>query len=120
MIEAILFAYAGVITKAVDYGVGKHYYDISPPSRLVNAYMFIYIGQPLAILACSLSKSSFGLMLLRVVTNKWEIIFIWFIIVSINIVMFLCALFQFTQCKNPAYGRRRYVLVKISRAALTY
>lgn len=43
-------------------------------------------------------------MLLRVVTKKWEIYAIWFILISINIVMLLCALFQFVQCKNPAYG----------------
>ena len=71
----------------------------------MNAYKFIYIGQPLAIMACSLSKSSFGLMLLRVVNRRWEIFTIWFIIFSINLVMFLCALFQFIQCKNPAYGK---------------
>ncbi|KAK5941656.1 hypothetical protein PMZ80_005605 [Knufia obscura] len=110
--NAILIAYAGVITKAVDYGVGRHYYEITDPARLVNAYKFIYIGQPLAIVACALSKSSFALMLLRVVTKKWEIYAIWFILISINIVMLLCALFQFVQCKNPAYGWDRTIVTK--------
>ncbi|KIX02573.1 uncharacterized protein Z518_08514 [Rhinocladiella mackenziei CBS 650.93] len=99
----LLLVYTSIITKARDYGVGRHYWTLEQ-DRLVNAYLFIYIGQTVIIEACSLSKTAFAFTLLRIVTKKFEKLAIWYIILSLNIVMLLCGIFQFVQCKNPAYG----------------
>lgn len=95
--------YTAVITKGRDYGIGRHYWTLEQ-DRLIKAYLYIYIGQVIIIEGCSLSKTAFAFTLLRIVTKKSEKVLIWYIILSLNIVMLLCGVFEFVQCKNPAYG----------------
>ena len=37
---------------------------------------------------------------------------IWYLIISINIVMVLCAIFRFMQCRNPAYGWNKTIVTE--------
>jgi hypothetical protein len=51
-------------------------------------------------MACALGKTSFAITLLRIVVQRWLICLLWFIIVSMNLVNVLAAIFVFAQCKN--------------------
>lgn len=61
------------------------------------------IGEVLAIMACTLGKTSFAVTLLRIVVHRWMIILLWFVIVTMNMVNVLAALFIFVQCKDPRH-----------------
>lgn len=82
-------------------GLGQHI-AIIPPDNAVIALKLTYIGIFVIVIGCSLSKTSFAITLLRIVSSKWQIAVLWFIIVSMNIVMILCAGFYIGQCENPA------------------
>ncbi|CAG8891153.1 unnamed protein product [Penicillium egyptiacum] len=54
-------------------------------------------------MACTLGKTSFAVTLLRIVVQGWMVIVLWFVIVTMNIVKILAALFVFLQCKDPRH-----------------
>lgn len=60
--------------------------------------MLLYIGRFFGIIALCTSKSSFAVTLLRLAVAKWQTCVLWFIILSLNISLGLCALFLFVQC----------------------
>jgi hypothetical protein len=78
------------------FGFGKHIYDITnsdfPPLLLV-----LNLSGFFSILSAAWSKTSFAITLLRISGGRvrW---FIWFAILSINIMMGLAALFTWIQC----------------------
>lgn len=61
------------------------------------------IGESLAIMACTLGKTSFAVTLLRIVVQRWMVVVLWFVIVTMNIVNILAALFVFLQCRDPRH-----------------
>lgn len=61
------------------------------------------VGESLAIMACTLGKTSFAVTLLRIVVHRWMVIVLWFVIVTMNVVNILAALFVFLQCKDPRH-----------------
>ena len=71
------------------------------PQKLVTMALLTYCAQSLAIMACTLGKTSFAVTLLRIVVQPWAKWILWFIIVTMNIVNVLAAIFVFTQCKDP-------------------
>ncbi|KAI9931469.1 hypothetical protein ASPWEDRAFT_398146 [Aspergillus wentii DTO 134E9] len=97
----LLAVYASVITAAARLGVGRHLATI-PAADIPPALELVYIGEFIAIIACVLSKTSFAVTLLRIVTRPWQKVMLWFIIVTMNIVMWLTAILYFAQCSNPA------------------
>jgi hypothetical protein len=77
--------------------MGQHLKNISP-TDLPTALMLSYIGRFFGIIALAFSKSSFAVTLLRLTIDRWQRIVLWFIILSLNISLGLCALFLFVQC----------------------
>jgi hypothetical protein len=83
-------------TVAVGYGHGKHFYMILPENINPLAISGL-ISVTFAIVSQAWSKTSFALTLLRI-SEGWMRWFIWFAIISINILMGLGALFFWVSC----------------------
>ncbi|KAL4788211.1 hypothetical protein BJX76DRAFT_316655 [Aspergillus varians] len=99
---ACLIGYAAVCHAAADVGLGRHLqYVLQDPPSLVAVGRYSSISQCLAIMACTLGKTSFAVTLLRIVFVRWMSWVLWFIIITMNIVTILAALFVFVQCKDP-------------------
>ncbi len=90
-------AYCGVTIAGTGYGLGSHIDTVSHDD-LVISLKLLYIGNWFVIWAISLSKTSFALTLLSLVVKRWHKWFLWITIISLNIIMGLDAIFQFTQC----------------------
>ncbi|KAL2850985.1 hypothetical protein BJX68DRAFT_266548 [Aspergillus pseudodeflectus] len=52
-------------------------------------------------MSCALGKTAFAVTLLRIVVERWMKYLLWFIIITMNTVNTLAALFVFVQCKDP-------------------
>ncbi|KAJ5455956.1 uncharacterized protein N7458_004220 [Penicillium daleae] len=101
---ACLVAYAAVCHVASTIGLGRHVTVVAEnPNNLIDVAMLCDIGEALAIMACTLGKTSFAVTLLRIVVRRWMIIVLWFVIVTMNLVNVLAALFIFVQCKDPRH-----------------
>ncbi|PIG84461.1 hypothetical protein AARAC_002301 [Aspergillus arachidicola] len=99
----LLLIYTALTTRGVQMGViGKHVGDIDDPSKTPEALKLIYIGMIICIISCVLSKTSFAITLLRIVTRTWQKAILWFIIISMNVIMWLCAICYLLQCKPAA------------------
>ncbi|KAJ1711562.1 hypothetical protein AFGD_008289 [Aspergillus flavus] len=99
----LLLVYTALTTRGVQMGViGKHVGDIDDPSKTPEALKLIYIGMIICIISCVLSKTSFAITLLRIVTRPWQKAILWFIIVSMNVIMWLCAICYLLQCRPAA------------------
>ncbi|KAJ5718176.1 hypothetical protein N7488_003822 [Penicillium malachiteum] len=99
-----LIAYAAVCQAATTVGLGRHLTFVEEnPDNLISVALLCDIGEALAILACTLGKTSFAVTLLRIVVKRWMIIVLWFVIVTMNLVNVLTALFVFVQCKDPRH-----------------
>lgn len=73
------------------------------PSHVVQVALLCDIGEVLAIMACTLGKTSFAVTLLRIVVHRWMIAVLWFVIVTMNLVNVLAALFTWVQCQDPRH-----------------
>lgn len=93
--------YSALVTVAVKFGLGKHTKDIDR-NNFVSMYKFMFMSELFTLVAIPLSKTSFALTLLRLVTQTWHKVFIWFILITMNIAMWLCAILLFVQCKPIA------------------
>lgn len=82
---------------ATKYGLGYHYLDI-PDGDLPYAQKYLTIGEFFAVLALQISKTSFAVTLLHLVTRKWQTIGLWAVIVSLNVVMGIDAIIIFASC----------------------
>lgn len=82
--------------------IGKHVSDISHPELIPPALKLLYISFLIIIIGCVLSKTSFAITLLRIVLHTWMKVLLWFIIVSMNAIMWLCAVCYLLQCKPAA------------------
>ncbi|KAJ5665692.1 uncharacterized protein N7477_008140 [Penicillium maclennaniae] len=99
-----LVAYAAVCHVASTIGLGRHLVVVEQdPENLINVALLCDIGESLAIMACTLGKTSFAVTLLRIVVQRWMIALLWFVIVTMNVVNVLAALFVFVQCKDPRH-----------------
>ncbi|KAJ5542103.1 hypothetical protein N7535_004523 [Penicillium sp. DV-2018c] len=99
-----LIAYAAVCHVATNVGLGQHLAVVAQnPNNVMEVGLLCNIGESLAIMACTLGKTSFAVTLLRIVVEKWMKIVLWFVIITMNIVNILAALFVFVQCKDPRH-----------------
>ncbi|KAJ5324197.1 hypothetical protein N7476_002797 [Penicillium atrosanguineum] len=99
-----LVAYAAVCHVASTIGLGRHLAFVEEnPENLINVALLCDIGESLAIMACTLGKTSFAVTLLRIVVQRWMIALLWFVIVTMNVINILAALFVFLQCKDPRH-----------------
>jgi hypothetical protein len=92
-----------MITKSLLLGViGKHVDTIEDKTAIPRALKLVYIALVVVIIGCVLSKTSFALTLLRIVTKTWMKALLWFIIITMNAIMWLCAICYLIQCKPTA------------------
>ncbi|KAJ6169551.1 hypothetical protein N7497_002394, partial [Penicillium chrysogenum] len=99
-----LVAYAAVCHVAATLGLGQHLEIVQKaPNNLIQVALLCNIGESLAIMACTLGKTSFAVTLLRIVVQRWMVVVLWFVIVTMNIVNILAALFVFLQCRDPRH-----------------
>ncbi|KAK2059006.1 hypothetical protein LY76DRAFT_482545, partial [Colletotrichum caudatum] len=84
-------------TYIVSLGFGRHISTISDQNKdTIN--LFTILVATFGILATTLSKTSFALMLYRIIINEWLKHLLIFIIVTINISMNLVWIFGFAKC----------------------
>lgn len=84
----------------VSLGFGHHFVDFNP-ANLEKYGIYSLLSGFFSILSAVCSKTSFAITLLRL-TDGWTKRVIWAIIVSMNILMPLSALFLFVSCNPPA------------------
>ncbi|KAF7715364.1 Uncharacterized protein PECH_001429 [Penicillium ucsense] len=95
--------YTAMITQSVHLGVvGKHVNSIPDRDAIPEALKLVYISFVIIIIGCVLSKTSFALTLLRIVTKTWMKVLLWHIIISMNAIMWLCAICYLIQCSPTA------------------
>ncbi|CAK7225188.1 hypothetical protein SCUCBS95973_005777 [Sporothrix curviconia] len=87
---------SGFTTAATTFGYGRHLWDIAPDSFYPLNVVATFAGF-FSILAAVWSKTSFAMTVLRISTGwmRWSI---WFIIVSINLVLGMSAILQWIRC----------------------
>ncbi|KAH8897949.1 hypothetical protein GQ53DRAFT_637744 [Thozetella sp. PMI_491] len=89
-----------LITTNVALGDGQHVYNVDP-KYLPTIALLGNISGTFSIIAAFLSKTSFGITLLRL-TNGYLSIFVWVAIITMDIALGLSALFIWIQCDPPA------------------
>ena len=85
-----------MLTEGTKWGIGLHYEDMDY-KKLWMVALISYSAGFATILAAAWSKTSFGITLLRI-SNGWVKWFIWFIIISVNIVLGVSATIMWTRC----------------------
>ena len=85
-----------LLTRGVDYGVGLHFENMVPDNIPIVAE-YSYAAAFATILGIAWSKTSFGFSILRISTG-WMRALIWFIIISMNMVLVANAVMLYAQC----------------------
>ncbi|SPO06449.1 uncharacterized protein DNG_09139 [Cephalotrichum gorgonifer] len=80
----------------VTYGLGMHSVDLGEES-ISNMSLYSMCAGFASILAATWSKSSFAISLLRI-TNGRTRVFVWFILISVNLIMAANGTIQWVQC----------------------
>ncbi|KAM7201743.1 hypothetical protein V8F20_004704 [Naviculisporaceae sp. PSN 640] len=87
---------------ATNYGLGLHFTDIlqdlTKLMELATANKYLFVGEFFGILGIAFAKTSFCFTILRLCVQKWHKALIWFCIISINAVMWPCAISFFVGC----------------------
>lgn len=79
-----------------NYGVGLHYSDMDP-AKMPTQALISYIAGFATILGTIWSKTSFSITLLRISTGRLRYL-VWFIIISVNLVLGVSATIHWAQC----------------------
>jgi hypothetical protein len=61
----------------------------------------MYIGETFGLFSVPLSKVSFCITLLRLTVISWQKNLLWFIIVTVQITFYACAIITLVQCDPP-------------------
>ncbi|KAK4459330.1 hypothetical protein QBC42DRAFT_232002 [Cladorrhinum samala] len=85
-----------MLTEGTKYGIGMHYEDMEY-TKMPMVALISYSAGFANILAAAWSKTSFGITLLRI-SSGWDKWLIWFIILSVNIVLGVSAAIMWTRC----------------------
>ncbi|KAJ5590565.1 hypothetical protein N7450_004537 [Penicillium hetheringtonii] len=100
---ALQLVYTALNTKAVEMGVvGRHVFAIEDQELIPPALKLVYISYVIIIISCVASKTSFAFTLMRIVTKTWMKALLWVIIVTMNAIMWLCAICYLAQCSPAA------------------
>jgi hypothetical protein len=84
----------------VQYGTGRHVWEV-PVENFAFLGLTGNVVGTFSILAAVWSKTSFALTLIRLLKDGWRT-FVWVIVVTMNIAMFLNALFLWVRCSPVA------------------
>ncbi|KAJ5502132.1 hypothetical protein N7463_005006 [Penicillium fimorum] len=99
-----MIAYAAVCHVAANMGLGQHVEIVKKnPDNLMQVALLCSISECLAIMTCTIGKTSFAVTLLRIVVQRWMVIVLWFVIVTMNALNVLAAVSAFLQCKDPRH-----------------
>ncbi len=90
-----------MLTEATKYGLGLHYEDMDYTKMGTIAWIS-YAAGFCTILGTTWSKTSFAITLLRLSSSKWMKWLVWFIIISVNIVLGFSAAVMWIQCWRVA------------------
>ncbi|GAB1317733.1 Rhodopsin domain-containing protein [Madurella fahalii] len=82
----------------VHYGLGKPYADQYEQGTISTVAQYSYIAGFFSILATCWSKTSFAISLLRIATGREMRWFIWFIIITVNLMLGSNGAIQWVQC----------------------
>ncbi|KAK3942897.1 hypothetical protein QBC46DRAFT_339149 [Diplogelasinospora grovesii] len=93
----LLGVYAGVIIAAMKHGLGRHMASL-PHESIVMAHKLMATADFFIIISIAISKSSFAVTLLRLALEPWHKILVWGVIVTVNLFMWLSAIFIFCSC----------------------
>ncbi len=104
---ALLAVSAASTTANVALGFGRHFADFNPANLERYAIISLLSGF-FSILSAVCSKTSFAITLLRLTEGRMRHL-IWGIIVSMNLLMPLSALFLFVACDPPAKTWKPYL-----------
>jgi hypothetical protein len=85
-----------MLTEGTKWGIGLHYEDMDYTKMWMVALMSYSAGFA-AILAAAWSKTSFGITLLRI-SSGWTKWLVWFIIISVNVILGVSAIIMWTRC----------------------
>ncbi|KAG6054570.1 hypothetical protein E4U17_003674 [Claviceps sp. LM77 group G4] len=100
----LLIAYSAVLTAAADRGLGRHMeYVLQDPQRSIDVGLLSFVSQPLVVMSCAFGKTSFALSLIRVAIQRWAIVLLWFIIISMNVLHIVISFFVFLRCEDPRH-----------------
>jgi hypothetical protein len=64
------------------------------------ANKLIVIGDEFVIVGIALAKASFCVTLLRLVVKTWQIVALWFIMISTLLISLTCAILDIASCTN--------------------
>lgn len=88
---------SALLTEGTRYGIGMHFQDIDVENLPTTGWISIAAGF-CTMLGATWSKTSFGITLLRLTSSRWMRWLVWFIIISVNIVLGCQGLVQWIQC----------------------
>jgi len=94
--QIMLAASIALVTLSVSKGLGKHVWEV-PREHFPTLGVIGNLTGTFSILAATWSKTSFALTLIRLMKGRYRI-FLWFIIVTINVLMGLNAVFMWVRC----------------------
>ena len=94
--QIALLVASSLLSIGVRFGIGRHNKDVEP-RNFSSVLFYSYAGGFVFILAALWSKTSFAITLLRVSTGRVKLL-VWFLIISINLVMGARATIQWVQC----------------------
>jgi len=92
-----LAIFSGLSIASTYWGIGRHITAIPLDDRIIGLKL-LYVGRFFGIIALAVSKTSFAVTLLQLAMLTWQRNLIWFIIVSLNVVLWLSALSLLVQC----------------------
>ncbi|KAK3314157.1 hypothetical protein B0H66DRAFT_461006, partial [Apodospora peruviana] len=94
-----LMAYITLVCLGTRYGLGMHIFDPAFDfSVLPTANKYLFVGEFFGIVGITVAKTSFCFTLLRLSVAKWHKWLIWTCIVTVNLVMWPCAISFFVGC----------------------
>jgi hypothetical protein len=85
-----------MLTEGVKYGIGMHFEDMNPATMYIVSIISYGAGFA-TILGAAWSKTSFAITLLRI-SNGWTTWVVWFIIISVNVVLGVSGTILWIQC----------------------
>lgn len=84
----------------VGLGYGKRFTNFTP-QRYADIVKVELIAQTFAVVAFAPTKCAVGATIMRVFPGRILHAVLWFLMITVTVIFFLCAIFDFVQC-NPA------------------
>jgi hypothetical protein len=87
----------------VHYGVGRHAVYLAP-DNIISAVKMIWLTTPFSTMGACFGKVSIALLFKRIINrNKFQVAFLWCIIISLLLVNLLLTILTFSQCRPAKF-----------------